>query len=195
MPRILIIAVLLVLVIIGCTPVETPTAAPGNTPSGTTNEPTPTAEGVSDVTGDPGSGFGIETGLQGSGFEAVIDGAMQATMTGPGYYACENSMYVIRPLPDGLQQVTLILPANIVPGVYRLVDMGGSGPAATVSFSDGQVYAGRVNGVLVLNSVATGAGQSVSGNFDFTASNGAGEVSARGEFDFTSQEGVLYCVP
>ncbi len=179
---------------IGCTPAATPTATPDSTQP-TTTEPTPTAEGdTSSVTGDPGSGFAMEGGLQGTGFQAVIDGAVQATMSGQGYYACENSMYVIRPLPDGLQQVTLILPANIVPGVYRLVDMGGSGPAATVSFSDGQVYAGRVDGVLVLNSVASAPDQNVSGSFDFTASNGAGEVSARGEFDFTSQSGVLYCV-
>jgi hypothetical protein len=47
--------------------------------------------------------------------------------------------------------------------------------------------------MLVLNSLASAPDQNINGSFDFSASNGAGVVSARGEFDFTSLPDVLYC--
>lgn len=186
----------LLLILAACSPAE-PTPAPTSTSRGSIA--TPTREGAlsapndsGEVQGDPGSGFGFETTFAG-GFEAIVAGGRSAVMDGNGYFACENDQYVIRPSDDGLQQVTLIVNPGVRPGTHQLGNQGASAASAMVAFDDGAVYAGDVQGLLVLNNIAAAPEQRVRGSFDFRASNGTDTVNVAGEFDFMSASRVRYC--
>ena len=181
---------LILIVIASCTPSDT---VNNNTDSGAT----PTREGDSDieVSGDPGSGFGLSDESDDGGFVAELSGAETETLSGAGIINCENSVYVIRPSLDSFPQISLILPRDAGTGSFNLVNNPGDGSAAsaTVFFDDGRVFAIGVDGILIVDAIATEAGQAVQGSFDFSASSGSEIIDARGEFDFISGEDTIYC--
>lgn len=161
------------------------------------SDPIPTREGVTtDVSSDSGSGFGLDDAVpQGSGFTAEIDGAETLTVSGIGVINCENNVYVIRASLDSFPQISLILPGNASPGNFTLVNNPGDGSAAsaTVFFEDGRVFATAIDGILIINALATEPGQAVSGNFDFSARSSSQTINASGEFEFVSGEDAVYC--
>jgi len=169
------------------------------TPSDTVNNsdsaPIPTREGDIEVSGDPGSGFGLGDASNDSGFVAEMSGAETETLSGAGTINCENSVYVIRPSLDSFPQISLILPGNATPGTFTPVNNPGDGSAASASvfFEDGRVFATGIEGILIVNDLATAPGQAVSGNFDFSARSNSESISVRGEFDFISTEDAVYC--
>lgn len=196
------ILAMITLLIGACAPTEPET----NTGSGTGNDtsvlPTPTREGDTsgdtEITGDPGSGFGLgdETSNDATNnFSGTISGAVTSTFSGAGAINCENDVYVIRADMANFPQISLILPSNPETGALILGDNLGDGstPSATVFFADASVYASNVQGVVVIDNLATAPNQQVSGNFDFSASNGVGVINVRGEFDFISGEDAIYC--
>lgn len=191
---------LLIVSLVACAPVATDT--PDLTDNPTDNHPTPTREGdVSnddgdiEVSGDPGSGFGLGDASAEGAFTAEITGAEEVSISETGVINCENNVYVIRPSLDSFPQISLILPQGASPGNFNLVNNTGDGTVATASlfFEDGRVFAVAVEGILIVNDLATQAGQSVSGSFDFSASSGAETINVRGEFDFVSGEDAIYC--
>ena len=132
------------------------------------NEPVPTREGV-----DAGSGSIEGDVFDGSGFFAVLEGAESLVVEDEGTINCENGGYVIRPAINTFPQISLILPVNSGAGNYPLVNNSGDGSVATatVFFNDGRVFASAIDGILIVNSLASSAGQVVSGTFDFSGSS------------------------
>ena len=185
---------ILVLMILGAilAACSTPPANTVNPTATTSGESAPTQEGGIDVSGDPGSGFGFGDMLEGEGFAAVVSGDNVALeFHGMGYYGCENgNTYAIRPASGGLPQLTIIVPSDIAPGNYTLGDRN---ITATIATADNQVYAGILDGILVIDSIATAAGQQVKGSFDFSATNGSNSVTAQGEFDFMPASDTVFC--
>ena len=190
MKQILVLMILL-LVLAAC---STPPANTTNPTATMNGESVPTQEGGTgvDISGDPGSGFGFGDMLEGEGFAAVVSGdniALEFDDT--GYYGCENgNTYAIRPTNGSLPQLTIIVPADVAPGTYTLGDRN---VTATVVTADNQVYAGILDGFLVIDSIATAAGQQVKGSFVFSATNGSNTVSAQGEFDFMPASDTVFC--
>ncbi|MDQ7025266.1 MAG: hypothetical protein Q9P44_06865 [Anaerolineae bacterium] len=170
------------------------TTAPNNAPTSTVDtEPIPTREGGdAQITGDPGSGFGFDLSVDGDGFVAVASGDNVALeFDGEGFFACENSnTYAIRPSTGALPLLTIIVPADITVGTYTIGDRN---IMASVVTADNAVYAGIINGILVLDAVATESGQRVTGNFDVDVSNGSNTINARGEFDFMTTSDTVFC--
>lgn len=189
---------LTLLIVAACTPTDTTLPTQAVLPDGNTagsSVPTPTREGASEaVVGDAGSGFGFENSAD-APFYATISGAIDAQIGGEGYIACENGRYTVRTSPQGLEQVTLILPPQPATGTYNLRDNSSdtASVSATVSFDDGAVYAGNIDGILILDTVATANGEGISGTFDFSASNGAGSIMVRGELDFSATADATFC--
>lgn len=183
--------ILMLLVLAACSTPPANTTNPTGNPNG---EGVPTQEGGTgvDVSGDPGSGFGFGDMLEGEGFAAVVSGNNVALeFDDVGYYGCENgNTYAIRPANGSLPQLTIIVPADITPGTYTLGDRN---VTATVATADNQVYAGILDGILVIDSIATAANQQVKGSFDFSATNGSNSVSAQGEFDFMPASDTVFC--
>ncbi len=187
------LVILIIIALLGACAPTTTTDTTGN------NEPVPTREGASaddiEVSGDPGSGFGLGDAGADGGFIAELSGASNESLSGRGVINCENNVYVIRPALDMFPQVSLILPTGATPDNYTLANNQGDGSAASASvfFADGRVFAANVNGIVIINNLATQAGQPVSGSFDFSASSGSQTIDARGEFDFISGEDAIYC--
>ena len=186
---------LILMILIGIlTACSTPPANTTNPTATVSGESAPTQEGGTgiEVSGDPGSGFGFGDMLEGEGFAAVVSGNNVALeFDDAGYYGCENgNTYAIRPASGGLPQLTIIVPADIAPGNYTLGDRN---ITATIATADNQVYAGILDGILVIDSIATAAGQQVKGSFDFSATNGSNSVTAQGEFDFMPASDTVFC--
>lgn len=184
------------LLLLGLSACETGT---GSTPSSPIdNIPTPTREGDDsgiEVSGDPGSGFGLGDASTDIGFTGQLDGAETLDVSGVGMLNCENSVYVIRADISSFPQVSLILPSGASPDTYTLANNRGDGSvaSATVFFEDGRVFASSVEGILIINDLANSPNQTVRGSFDFSASSGAQTINARGEFNFVSSENAVYC--
>ena len=191
-----ILVLLLILVMSACAPTTSTTPDPNNNTGGA---PTPTREGDDsggvDVSGDPGSGFGLGDAPEGTGFVAQLDGAETADITGAGAINCENGMYVIRADMSSFPQISLILPSGASPETFTLANNTGDGSVAsgTVFFEDGRVFATNVEGILIINEIANSPNQTVRGSFDFSASSGAETINARGEFEFMSGADAVYC--
>jgi len=154
------------------------------------------SEDSGEVTGDPGSGFGLgDPLLEGEGFAAEISGAVTLDVEGEGYYSCENGRYALRPVQSGMPRLTLLLPANIGSGQHNLTENNNeeSNISASIFLEGGEGYNTAVDGLLVLDSIANGPNEQITGSFEFTSSNGANEITVRGQFDFTSITGVFYC--
>ncbi|MEO1288613.1 MAG: hypothetical protein AAFV93_12660 [Chloroflexota bacterium] len=188
-----LIVTLLLIALSACAPT---TSSP--TSDNTNTDPIPTREGVDnsdEVTGDPGSGFGLGDAGSEAGFTADLSGAITATLANAGTINCENNGYVIRGSLDSFPQISLILPIGASPDTFTLSDNTGDGSVATatVFLQDGSVYASNVEGILIVNDLATEAGQAVKGSFDFSASSSNNRINARGEFDFISSENAVYC--
>lgn len=189
-----LLILLLILLITACTPT---TGTPANNNSG--GAPTPTREGDDnggiEVSGDPGSGFGLGDAPEGTGFVAQLDGAETLDVRGAGTINCENGVYVIRADMSSFPQISLILPSGASPETFTLANNTGDGSVASanVFFEDGRVFAATVEGILIINDLATSPNQPVRGSFDFSASSGAQMINARGEFDFMSGENAVYC--
>ena len=189
----LLMLIILLFLFAACSPTHTtsPTSAPTNSTDG---EAIPTREGDSgaDISGDPGSGFGFGDMLEGEGFAAVVSGdGVALEFNDVGYFGCENGdTYAIRPSEGGLPQLTILLPADISPGTYTLGDRN---ITAMVVTADNQAYAGILDGILVIDSVAGTVGEQVKGSFDFSATNGTNTVNAQGVFDFTTPSGTGFC--
>lgn len=199
--------------LVACVPVtSTPISstggdvAPSPTREGAENidsEPIPTREGVENTESDnseatpvdSGSSFGLNEASQGTGFTADIDGAETLTINENGTINCENNVYVIRGALDTFPQVSLILPDNASLGNFNLVNNPGDGSAAsaTVFFQDGRAFASSVDGILIIEALATQAGQAVTGSFDFSAGSGSQTINVRGEFNFISGDNSVYC--
>lgn len=195
----LFILMLTVLLVAACNPTtstDSPsTTIPTNAPTSTIDtEPIPTREGADDteITGDPGSGFGNESASDDEGFVAVVSGGNVALeFDGEGFYGCENSnTYAIRPSTGALPLLTIIVPADITVGTYTIGDRN---IMAMVATADNAVYAGIIDGILILEAVATEVGQRVTGNFDVDVSNGSNTINARGEFNFTTTPDTVFC--
>jgi hypothetical protein len=187
---------LLLLFLVACTP---PQSNPAN------GLPTPTREGsvISDdtggdngsVIGDPGIGFGVDE-LPNTPFAALVTGAVEITVTGDGSYGCENGVYVIRSSASDFPQISLILQREPAEGsTYELgTNQGdGSNNSATLFLEDGRAYAAGVDGLLIIDSLATAPTGLVTGSFDFTANNGSGEVQVRGQFNFMAAPNTVFC--
>jgi hypothetical protein len=185
----LLVLMTMLLVLAAC---STPPANTTNPTAVTNGESAPTQEGGIDVSGDPGTGFGFGDMLEGEGFAAVVSGDNVALeFHGTGYYGCENgNTYAIRPSSGGLPQLTIIVPADIAAGTYTLGDRN---ITAMIATADNQVYAGILDGILVLDGIATAAGQQVKGSFDFSATNGSNTVAAQGVFDFMPASDTVFC--
>lgn len=187
---------LLVLLAAACTPTTTTDSTSSAAPTNTVDtEPIPTQEGGdATVVGDPGSasGLGNTLRLEGEGFVAAANGGNVAlSFSGEGYYGCENSnTYALRPATGGLPQLTIILPMDITPGTYTVGDRN---ITASVVTADNAVYAGVLNGILVLEEVATAANQRVKGSFDVDLSNGTNSINTQGLFDFTTSSATEFC--
>ena len=193
MLRTLIIFILL----LGLSACETATTSTPNN-SNTGGAPTPTREGDDsgvDVSGDPGSGFGLGDVSDVVGFSGQLSGAETLDVSGTGMINCENSVYVIRADMSSFPQVSLILSSGASPDTYTLANNTGDGSvaSATVFFEDGRVFATNVEGILIINDLANTPNETVRGSFDFSASSGAQTINARGEFDFVSSEDAVYC--
>jgi hypothetical protein len=185
----ILVLMTLILALAACSTPPANTTNPTAVPNG---ESAPTQEGGIDVSGDPGTGFGFGDMLEGEGFAAVVSGDNVALeFNDAGYYGCENgNTYAIRPANGNLPQLTIIVPADIAPGNYTLGDRN---ITAMVVTADNQVYAGILDGILVLDSIATAANQQVKGSFDFSATNGSNTVLAQGEFDFMPASATVFC--
>ncbi|MGJ3238846.1 MAG: hypothetical protein ACFE0Q_09090 [Anaerolineae bacterium] len=164
------------------------------------DEPIPTREGVIEggedsITGDPGSGFGLDDENLVEGFVAELNGTQAVTVAGEGTLTCENGVPVIRASIDDFPQVAIILTSGATPGNYTLQDNPGDGSAAsaTVFLEDGRAFANEVEGLAVINDLATETGQPVIGSFDFSASSGTETISARGEFNFSADADSTFC--
>lgn len=197
---VLLLLIVLLPILTACDDLDTvlsPTRTPVDSP--TDAVPTPTREGATPapnpqptIFSDPADGFGIPDEST-AAFEAELFGAVERTLSGPGYLGCENGQYALRPSDEGLEQVTITLPPDITPGNYDIGTIGSADVSGIVSLADNRVFANRVDGLLILEAMATGGGQAVRGSFDFSASNGAQTINARGEFDFTSDPNAAYC--
>ena len=196
-----LLILLLMLAITACAPTTTepsnPTSIPNN--NDTNNAPTPTREGDDsndiEVSSDPGSGFGLGDDSDSTGFTAQLDGAETLDVSGAGTINCENGVYVIRANMSSFPQLSLILPSGASPETFNLANNMGDGSVASASvfFEDGRVFAASVDGILIINDLATSPNQTVRGSFDFSASSGSQTINARGEFDFVSGDDAVYC--
>jgi hypothetical protein len=186
---------LLVLLMAACSPTTTNNTSSTAPTSTIDSEPIPTQEGGdATIVGDPGSssGLGNPLRLAGEGFVAAANGGDVAlSFNGTGYYACENgNTYALRPASGGLPQLTIILPMDITPGTYTIGDRN---ITVSVVTADNQVYAGVLNGILVLEEVATAANQRVKGSLDVDLSNGTNSINAQALFDFTTTSTTVFC--
>jgi hypothetical protein len=197
-----VIFITLLTIISACTPLAESTLEAS--PVATIDSlPTPSREGqvsgnTDEIVGDPGSGFGLNVlgeNQSENGFVAQTEGAVRISITGIGSINCENAVYVIRPNLNTFPQVSLILPQSARPTNYTLVENTGDGTVASASLflADGSVFAEAVEGLLIINELASAANQAVKGSFDFTASNGLSQVAVRGTFDFISAADADYC--
>lgn len=187
---------ILLLALVACTPTTgSPTAD---------TIPTPTREGSvitgetngdnGSVTGDLGIGFGVSE-LPNTPFAALVTGAEAISISGDGAFGCENGLYVIRSSASDFPQVSLILPSNASTGEFALSTNQGDGATASASlfFADGRVFAGGVDGLLVIESLATAPTQQIIGSFVFTANNGGAEVEVQGQFSFIALPTTVFC--
>lgn len=187
------IILLCMMILAACTP------SPNTSP--TSALPTPSREGSvieavteesNDITGDPGSGFGVDE-LPNTPFAALVTGDVEISVTGDGAFACENGVYVIRSSVGDLPQISLILPANASTGQFELHNNDGVNASASLFLADGSVFAGGIDGLLIINSIATAPTQLVEGNFVFEANNGGDNVEVQGQFSFMAGVNTVFC--
>lgn len=174
---------------------------PGSSTNPTSALPTPSREGsviseatgeANDVIGDPGIGFGISD-LPNAPFAALVTGDADITVTGDGAYGCENGVYVIRSSAGDFPQVSLFLPVGGGTGQFELVNNDGMNASASLFLADGRAFAGGIEGLLIVNSIATAPTQLVSGNFVFSATNGGDNVEVSGQFNFMAGVDTVFC--
>lgn len=185
-------------VLVACAPTETPTDSTDNGDSANDiidSVATPTREGDTgtDITGDPGSGFGFDSTE--AGFSAIYTGAEVGEVVGAGTINCENGVYVIRPYADGFPQISVILAEGAIADTYALENNAGDGSTttATLFFEDGRVFAGGVTGSLTIEALATAPNQDVRGTFTFSATSDSASIDVTGSFDFVSSADATYC--
>jgi hypothetical protein len=175
------------------------TASPNTSP--TSAVATPTREGsviseatgeANDVIGDPGIGFGISD-LPNAPFAALVTGDVEITVTGDGSYGCENGTYVIRSSAGDFPQISLILPIGNSTGQFELGNNDGQNASASLFLADGRAFAGGIEGLLIVNSIATAPTQLVTGNFVFEATNGGDNVEVSGQFNFMAGVDTVFC--
>ncbi len=159
----------------------------GGDDNNNTTQPTPTRESGSGVSGD------TESGARGTGFTAQITGGSISDITDGGQYACNLAGHRITSGNAPAPNITIVIPTTNAIGMHTL--------SATVNAVDLQVFLASVDdsytqisgGTLTIDELPEGAGDFVSGSFDFTIRNATGaEIGVRGSFDFESGN-TAYC--
>ena len=158
----------------------------GNDDSTTSAEPTPTQESGSSVGGDN------ESGARGIGFTAQITGGSIADVNDGGQYGCNLNGHMISSGTNAAPNITFVIPTS---GAIDTHTLSGDSPitvqVALASVDDS--YNQLTGGTLTIDRVPSGAGEFVSGSFDFTIRNASGsEIGIRGSFDFETGD-TAYC--
>lgn len=145
--------------------------------------------------GGAGAGGGSSAGT--GTFTATITGARSGTVAGDGYFVCRS---------DGFLEEFEIASASAFTNVVAIYIPNTTQAGDTVSFTlisgNSGNYVGDTigsdyfetenSGSVTLTAVPNAPGQSIAGNFDFTAANSSDEqVSVTGSFDIPASETSL----
>jgi hypothetical protein len=168
--------------------------------NGGNNTDTPNTTAATDTVADTTTQNDPSTGSDNVGFTATITGATEATVSGRGYFQCDD-------IDDGeltlgaafsmSDNVLIMFPAGVEPGTYDLeTDTGMPGEFSAMYVGEDMMtatYEDNVSGTLTLEEIARASGETVRGNFQFTVSSSEGEtVDVTGEFDFAAGENAYF---
>ena len=151
--------------------------------------PTPTRESGAAVGGDS------ESGARGTGFTAQITGGSIADIVDGGQYACNVAGHIISAGNKPAPNIIFAIPVANAIGTHTFIGADANGDAsAQVSLASvDDSYNQVTGGTLIVDETAEEAGEFVSGSFDFTVRNVAGnEIGIRGDFEFETGN-TAYC--
>lgn len=153
------------------------------------SEPTPTQEN------SVGAGGDNESGARGTGFNAQVTGGSIASVADGGQYDCTVAGHRIASGTSATQNITFTIPVADPVRTHSFLGVvdGGTAAAIVTLGSADETFAQVTGGTLTVDEVPTGAGEFVSGTFDFTAVDASGnEIGVRGDFDFETSS-ASYC--
>jgi len=158
----------------------------GNDDNTAETEPTPTRE--SDVS----TGGDSESGARGSGFTAQITGGSVPNINDGGQYGCNLNGHRIASGASASPNITFTIPTTEAIDTHTLTTSPNIAvQVALASATDS--YTQVTDGTVTLDRVPEGAGDFVSGSFNFTIRNSSGtEIGVRGSFDFETSN-TAYC--
>lgn len=135
-----------------------------------------------------------------AGFTATVTGATDATVSGVGYFQCDDVGEGELTIGSGFSMtdnIFILFPQGTTPGTYNLTtDDGLNGDYNAFFIGDDILtanYEQNVSGTLTLDEVASATGEPVRGSFEFEASTDDGAtVNVSGNFDFTAGENAYF---
>ena len=142
-----------------------------------------------------GTAGGPNGGADGTAFTAVVDAEEVPSVTGNGYFTCEDvngGEFNVSASLSFSNNVLLSFPDEATAG-FHLLESEAISPdpaayTATYYDSDGNAFEFNVTGSVVLTAVPSAPGERIAGEFDFSAEDSdddsAQVVAVSGEFDF-----------
>lgn len=168
--------------------------------NGGNNTDTPNTTAATSTAADTTTQNDPAASTDAAGFTATITGATEATVSGRGYFQCDD-------IDDGeltlgaafsmTNNVLIMFPAGVEPGTYDLAEDTGMPGEFSAMYSGADMetgmYENNVSGTLTLEEIARASGEPVRGTFQFTADSRQGEtVNVTGEFDFAAGENAYF---
>ena len=135
-----------------------------------------------------------------AGFSATVSGATDATVSGAGYFQCDDVGDGELTIGAGFSMtdnILILFPQGTEPGTYDLTSDTGLDADFTATYVGEDImtamYEDNVTGTLTLDEIAGATGEPVRGSFEFEASKDDGAtVNVSGSFDFSAGENAYF---
>lgn len=173
------------------------TDQPAATADTVPDTPTPATEDATPTPELPDNPLPMDDLDDVSAFTASVGGAVTATVSGDGYFMCDDDVGELTIAPSGgfSDTILILLPRDAETGNYTFAEDANMGTGVRVQYLGAdftESYETGVVGTLMLEALPTAPGETVRGSFEFQADNSDGEtITVNGSFDFEVGENAF----